>query len=164
MQYECSVVMVVKNVEKDIYEILSVLKNQTVNRFEIIIIDTGSLDNTVNIIKSFYSIFKDRLILILDDCTVGKGRQKGAELARTDTILYLDGDCIPPLNWVESLYTEFKSKNCDMLHGKVRTYPDIGFWYKYIGRLYELEYNLMSTTRKKLHQLAINEVRCLTGQ
>lgn len=163
-QYKCSVAMVVKNVERDINEILLALSNQTVDYFEIIIIDTGSIDKTLEIIDSFKNIFDERLILLSENCTVGKGRQISAELARSDLIFYLDGDCIPPLDWVERLYNEFTSRNCDILHCKVKTYPDKGFWYKYIGRLYELEYNLMSNTRKKLYQLTIGDVKCLIGQ
>jgi len=138
---KASVIINEKNAIRDIEEILESLLNQTVSYFEVIIIDSGSTDGTIEVVKKYKEKFGNRLIQHVEECTIGKGRQIGAELARTELIIYLDADCIPPKDWVEKFYNGFVEKDCDIIFGKVKTYPDRGFFYKCVGAIYENIYN-----------------------
>lgn len=138
---KASIVINEKNAISDIEEILESLLNQTFSDFEIIVIDSESTDGTIQVVKKYKDMFKDRLILHIEECSIGRGRQIGAELARTEIIFYLDADCIPPRDWVERFYNDFIDKECDILFGKVKTYPDKGFFYSCVGAIYESVYN-----------------------
>ncbi len=138
---KASIVINAKNALCDIEEILNSLLNQTFSDFEVIVVDSESTDGTIEVVKKYIDIFKDRLILHIEECSIGRGRQIGAELARTELIFYLDSDCIPPKDWFERFYNDFVEKGCDILFGKVKTYPDKGFFYRCVGALYESVYN-----------------------
>lgn len=138
---KASVVIVEKNAIRDIEEILESLFNQTVSYFEVIVTDGGSTDGTIEVVEKYKEKFKDRLMLYIEECNIGRRRQIGAELARTELVIYLDADCIPPKDWVERFYNDFIKNNCDFLFGKVKTYPDKGFFYKCVGAIYENIYN-----------------------
>ena len=53
-----SIITVVKNGEKYIYDCLNSLNNQNYRKYEHIIIDGGSTDNTLKIINKFKKIKK----------------------------------------------------------------------------------------------------------
>ncbi len=141
MLRKVSVVINEKNAIRDIEEILESLLNQTVSYFEVIVVDSKSTDGTIKVVEKYKEKFKGRLMLHIEKCSVGRGRQIGAELARTELVFYLDADCIPPNDWVENFYNDFVKKNCDILFGKVKTYPDNGLFYKCVGAIYESIYN-----------------------
>lgn len=141
LNMKLSVVINEKNAIRDIKEILESLLNQTVLYFEVIVVDSESTDGTIEVVEKYKEKFKDRLILHVEECSVGRGRQIGAELARTELVIYLDADCIPPNDWIENFYNDFVKKDCDFLFGKVKTYPGKGFFYKCVGAIYENIYN-----------------------
>jgi len=138
---KASVVINEKNAIRDIEEILKALLNQTVSYFEVIIVDSESTDGTIEVVEKYKKKFGDRMLVHVEECSVGRGYQIGAELARTEFVIYLDADCIPPKDWVEKFYNDFVEKDCDILFGKVKTYPDKGFFYKCVGAIYENVYN-----------------------
>lgn len=88
-----SVVMSVYNDEKYIRESLDSLFGQTVQDFEIIIIDDCSKDHTVDIIRS-YGEEKIRLILNEENKGLTKNLNSGLKLARGRYIARMDGDDI----------------------------------------------------------------------
>ena len=141
LKMKASVVTTEKNAIRDIEEVLESLLNQTVSYFEVIVVDSRSTDGTIEVVERYKDKFKDRLMLHIEECSIGRGRQIGAEQARTELIIYLDADCIPPKDWIERFYNDFVEKDCDLLFGKVKTYPDKGFLYKCIGAIYENIYN-----------------------
>lgn len=99
------------NGEKYIAELIEAVLNQEMPegyRLEFIIIDSGSTDNTVNIIKEHYL---DKLTFIQipnSDFGHGKTRQKAAEMARGEFILYLSQDATPTSRrWAKDMIEPF---------------------------------------------------------
>lgn len=90
--YKVSVIMAVYNAEKYVEQgIMSVL-NQTLEDFEFIIINDGSKDKTLNIIKSI----SDKRIVIIDQKNSGaaNARNSGLKSAKGEYIAILDADDI----------------------------------------------------------------------
>ncbi|MCK0180160.1 glycosyltransferase [Flavobacteriaceae bacterium S0862] len=87
--YLISVVLPVYNVEKYVRETIDTILNQTIQDFEIIVIDDCSTDNTLPIIKS---IKDDRIRIIekltnkglIDSLNIGFKEAKGTFIARMD--------------------------------------------------------------------------------
>lgn len=88
-----TVILPVYNAEMYLKEAISSILNQTYPNFEFIIINDGSTDDSVNIIKSFTD---QRIILIENDKNIGLTAtlNKGLSLANGKYILRMDQDDI----------------------------------------------------------------------
>lgn len=94
--HQISVVMPVYNAEKYIAEAIESVLNQTCQNFELIIVDDGSTDGTIEIIKSFKN---NKVVLIqkehsgiVDSLNIGIKRATGKYIARMDAddIMHID--------------------------------------------------------------------------
>jgi len=88
-----SVLMTAYNREKYIAEAIESVLVSTYTNFELIIVDDGSKDNTVNIARS-YAASDDRIKLYLNEKNLGdyQNRNKAAGYAKGKYIKYLDSD------------------------------------------------------------------------
>ena len=104
-----TVIINVYNGEKFINKCLDSIINQTYKNLEILIINDGSTDNTLNIIKKY----KDKRIRIIT--TENKGlslsRNVGIENAKGEYLYFIDIDDYIELNTIEYLYNMLKKYN-----------------------------------------------------
>ena len=104
-----SVIIPCFNSEKYIREALDSLANQTVLPEEVIVIDNGSTDKTVNIIHEFINNHKN--INIITDVEFKKGpgaaRNKGIWLSTCDIIAFTDSDCRADKEWIANIKKQF---------------------------------------------------------
>jgi glycosyltransferase involved in cell wall biosynthesis len=71
-------------------------------RFEVILVDNGSRDKTLEIAESF----NDRLnvrILQVTGVRISALRNTGARAALGDIVAFLDADCLAPSDWLERI-------------------------------------------------------------
>lgn len=96
-----SVIVPAKNERVHIEKCLIALINQDYDNesYEIIVIDNGSSDDTVDIVKKFDNV---RLILCPSG-PVGRVRNKGAECAKGSILAFIDADCIAPADWLKAI-------------------------------------------------------------
>lgn len=90
---ELTVLMPVYNAEKYLKESIDSILGQIFTDFEFLIIDDGSTDKSVNIIKS-YNDDRIRLICNVENMGISKTLNRGIELANTDLIARMDADDI----------------------------------------------------------------------
>ncbi|MEA4910593.1 putative glycosyltransferase EpsJ [bioreactor metagenome] len=97
MNPKVSVIMPVYNGEKFLGEAIESVLNQTFKDFELIIVNDGSKDNSLNIIKEYGN--KDNRIKIIDQINQGVSvaRNIGIKKSSGEYIAFLDSDDI----WVE---------------------------------------------------------------
>lgn len=106
---EISIVILSKNAAENIHETLSMLFKQSLaEKIEVIVIDSGSQDDTVDIIKSFSKV---RLIQNPpENFHHGKTRNMGGKLAQGKYIVFLNGDAVPKnKKWLEKLVSNFQT-------------------------------------------------------
>ena len=91
-----SVIVPVYNVEKYLKKCLNSLINQTLNDIEIICVDDGSTDSSIEILKEFE--LKDDRIIVISQKNEGAAtsRNKGINLAKGEYISFVDSD-----DWLE---------------------------------------------------------------
>ncbi len=80
-----SIIIPTKNEELNISQLLKSINHQTLKPFEVIVADAGSTDKTREIAKRFSA-------KVIDGGLPGVGRNKGAEIAKGDFLLFLDAD------------------------------------------------------------------------
>ena len=108
-----SVIIAVRNGEKNINRLLNSLKNQTYNgEMEFIIVDDESTDKTVNIIQTFTQMdprFKYFSSKGGDQKLTYKKRalDSGIKNAQFEHLLFTDIDCIIQYLWVENMMLSF---------------------------------------------------------
>jgi len=109
-----SVIIPVYNTEKYLRECLDSVVNQTLKDIEIICIDDGSTDNSLNILKEYAS--KDNRFVILEQKNQGAGaaRNKGLEIAKGEYLSFLDSDDYFESNMLEKMYNSVILNNTDI--------------------------------------------------
>lgn len=97
---QISIIIPTYNEEKFIRECLDSLKFQTYQKIEIIIIDDGSIDKTLEIVKKYP-------VKIITQNHLGPGfaRNKGASQARGEILVFVDADMTFDRNFIRDLVT-----------------------------------------------------------
>ena len=111
-----SVIIPVYNVEKYLSECLNSIVNQTLKEIEIICVNDGSTDRSLQILQEYAS--KDTRIKIIDKENEGQGyaRKVGLDLATGEYILFCDSDDYYVLNDVfENLYNEINKNASELM-------------------------------------------------
>lgn len=117
-----SVILTAFNEEKYIKKAIESILNQTLTDLELIVVNDGSTDNTLDIINSFDD---DRLKLINhENMGPGASRNKALALAEGEYVMYLDGDDWYREDAMEIAYMEAKAKDTDFTFYQMINYDD----------------------------------------
>jgi glycosyltransferase involved in cell wall biosynthesis len=98
-------------------------------RFEVILVDNGSRDNTLAIAESF----KDRLnvrILQKTGVRISALRNAGAKVASGNILAFLDADCLAPCDWLDRILALASADDAGVL-GAHYLLPEDSSW---VGR------------------------------
>ena len=109
-----SIIIPVYNVEKYLCECIDSILNQTFHDFEIICVDDGSIDKTLEILRDYKN--KDERIFILQQHHSGaaEARNNGIKLARGKYVQFLDSDDYFEPTMLEELYNNAEIYNADL--------------------------------------------------
>ena len=116
MPMKVSVCFTVLNEERTISKLLQGLLEQTKKPDEIVIVDGGSSDKTVEIIRHFQK--KDKSIkLVVEKCTIAEGRNLSINLAKNEMVALTDAGCEPYRDWLENLVYFLRHKEIGVVAG-----------------------------------------------
>ena len=101
-----SIIIPVYNCEKYITECIDSILYQKFNDYEVIIIDDGSSDGTIELIKSYIKANDNIRLFNSDRKGSGGARNIGIENAVGEYLLFIDGDDYITPNALEVLYNE----------------------------------------------------------
>src|SRR3989344_3024414 len=111
-----SVCITVFNEKKSVSKLLESLLKQTRKPDEIVVVDGGSTDKTVEIIRHYQK--KDmRIKLLIERCTRARGRNLAVELAKYEIVAITDADCVAEIDWLNRLIEPFKHEDVDICGG-----------------------------------------------
>ena len=111
-----SVALTVLNGEELVGPLLTSLLNQSKKAEEIVIVDGGSKDKTVEIIKHYQKKDK-RIKLLIENCFRAKGRNLAIEISKNEIIAMTDVGCLPRKNWLEKITIPLNNPNIDITAG-----------------------------------------------
>ncbi|MCI5737765.1 MAG: glycosyltransferase [Methanobrevibacter ruminantium] len=140
-----SVVIPVYNVERYLEECLDSVINQTLEDIEIICINDGSTDNSLEILEDY--VKKDNRIRIIDQENLGISttRNNGLKVCRGKYVCFLDSDDYLELNTLRETYDISEKYSLDMCFFKLinfdentkeqstEEYFDMGFLKELVG-------------------------------
>ncbi|MGC9103419.1 MAG: glycosyltransferase [Candidatus Methanodesulfokora sp.] len=146
-----SVIIPTKNEERYIKKCLVSLGKQRKYIKEIIVVDGGSTDRTVEIARKYADI-----VLVdpkLD--SPGKGRNAGAKIAKGSILAFVDADTLVCDKWGEAIINAFSQKEVLMASGPVYPY-DSSIWLK-IAYIFAYDFLVRVTRLLKItHFLGLN--------
>ena len=109
-----TIIIPVFNGEKYIAKCLGSVLTQTYQELEIIIIDDGSTDNTVNVVKKIISGDKRVQLISQENAGVSSARNKGLEIATGKYVAFIDADDWVDREYISALVKRIKADNADI--------------------------------------------------
>ena len=115
-----SVIIPTYNDEEHIEKLLMSLKNQTYKKFEVIVIDDKSTDDTVSLVKKF----KNVKLLFSGKRRVAYSRNLGLRNTKCDIVVSLDSDTILENNYLEEIVNHFRDPDVNGIITKEKLIRD----------------------------------------
>jgi len=115
-----SVIMPVYNREMFLAEAIESILQQTYDRFEVIIADDGSTDNSRKILAEYGNLIT---VLSLPQCGPSVARNRALEITKGEFVAFTDSDCIAAPNWINELLACF-SQTGVVAGGGIQKSPD----------------------------------------
>ena len=123
---DISVVVPCYNVDKYVFSCLNSLVNQTKKEIEIIAINDGSTDNTLNILNDYEKKYPDKIrVISQENQGLSLARNTGIKLCNGKYIAFVDGDDEIDLNLFDKLWKKVLEFNYDIIAFNVElVYPN----------------------------------------
>ncbi len=138
MTPKVSVIIPVYNAESYIRESLNSVIGQTLQDIEIICVDDGSTDSSLDILREYSDVHNNIKVLEQKNQYAGVARNYGVTQSIGEYLYFLDSDDILYEDALEKLYTVITDKKVDIVRGKSRAFDNQSNEYVYNQR-YELE-------------------------
>lgn len=144
-----SVIVPVYNAENYLKQCIDSLINQTLNDIEIILLNDGSTDLSLNICNEY--ALKDDRIKVYSHPNMGLGctRNKGISVANGEYLAFVDSDDYIALYGLEAMYNEAKKQCADIIQGEE-------IWFYENGRPEHNRYEL--STVDSIHVVEKNKI------
>jgi len=97
-----SIVVTVKNEAQTIESCLGSLLDLSYANYEVLVVDTGSTDDTLALVEEICRV-NDRIRFLITKGNAPTGRNLGISQARGEIIAFIDGDCIATKGWLKTL-------------------------------------------------------------
>ncbi len=118
-----SILIRTKNEEKRLATILEAILRQSLGNHEIIVVDSGSTDGTLEIMRSFKDI--DLITMEAKEFTFGRALNLGARRARGKYLVMLSAHAVPKDDqWLFRLVRHFKDPQVAGVYGRQLPYED----------------------------------------
>lgn len=125
-----SAIVPVYNSEDTVEATVKSIINQTITDIEVLLVNDGSTDNTLQVCKKMEAVDNRIKIINKENGGVSSARNTGLKIARGDYIGFVDADDWIEPNMFESMYSDMLSKNADIAmsnfyNGKNKVHLDI---------------------------------------
>ena len=119
---DASVIILTKNAGSRFEELMKKLGNQSYQDFEIIVIDSGSVDGTLKIAKRYGCRIHE---IKPEEFHHSKTRNLGAKIAKGDYLIYITQDALPIDNkFLENLIKPLENDEIAGVYGRQIAYPN----------------------------------------
>lgn len=110
-----SIIVPVYNMQKYLDRCMNSLVNQTIDSYEIILVDDGSMDDSPKICDDYVMKYSNIKVIHKKNAGLGMARNSGLELASGEWIGFVDSDDFIELDMYKRLYELAINNNADMV-------------------------------------------------
>lgn len=121
-EIKVSIILPIYNVEKYLDECLRSLTGQTLNEIEIICINDGSTDSSLEILEKNAEIDNRIKVITKKNEGVSIARNDGVKIAKGEYIFFVDPDDFIDTDYCRTLYSTAKKYNADLVLGGIKKY------------------------------------------
>ena len=114
---DISVILPTKDLEHSAASVLSALSYQTLKPIEVIIIDSSKSNKVKALAKEISQKLNIVYFFSSSGLYPGEARNKGIELAKYETIAFIDSKTIPSKTWLEKSANQLVNGNYDVIFG-----------------------------------------------
>lgn len=115
-EYGISVIMPCYNTEQYVEETLKSVLNQSFKDYEIICLNDGSTDGTLEILKRYQQSYPNIRVISSENHGIAYQRNTGVQCAQGKYIYYMDSDDLLKENCLETLYQYAEADNLDVVY------------------------------------------------
>lgn len=141
-----SIIIPTFNEEKYISRILTDLKNQTFQDFEVIVVDAESTDKTIEVASEFKKYYQLRT-LRAELKGPGVQRNQGAKNAKSDWLIFIDADVQIDANLLKKIQDKISSTDIEFFSIYNKPYPNKPV-YRLLLKLLSWYSSVMAKTAK----------------
>ena len=154
-----SIIIPVFNVENYLVDCLTSVVNQTYNNCEIICINDGSTDGSVDILKRFSQRYSNFRVVNQENSGLSSARNSGIRLASGDLVLFLDSDDYLETDALDRIISNYSNEDMICFSG-IRLYSNDSIEIK--DEAYSLEnlkgwdyYNNFALKQQSFHFVSV---------
>ena len=154
MGMKVSVIMAARDEDATIAQSIESLLNQTYKDLEIIVVNDGSTDNTLDIAKRYSLKYSNVILKNIKYMNKGCVRPRYIGIENTDgeIIFVVDADAIYAKDYVERCVSRLKDKGVGGVIGKIRVWNPKTFISKYRDVLYRLRFDDVDNIKREINQ------------
>lgn len=122
---KCSVIVPCYNAENTIERCINSIRESSLKEIEIIVINDGSIDNTLDICNEIKN--QDNRVILIDKQNTGAGlsRNEGLKIAKGEYIAFVDSDDWIDDGFLEGMYSLCKKNDLDLSYAEhIRHFMD----------------------------------------
>jgi len=153
--FKISIIVPVYNTERYLQICLDNIIGQTHTNLEIILVNDGSTDNSLSIIKEYAAKDSRIMVIDIDNGGLGRARNKGLDVCTGDYIMFCDSDDWYDLDICEHLINAINSGNFDFAMCGIRTINDKG---KELKRYFEYSNKIEISKNELLKRYFVDEL------
>lgn len=120
---DASVAIVARNRPQSLSKALEAISLQSYphGKFEVIVVDDGSTEDVKSVAQEWQKKIGNLRYLRTRPMGLAAGRNYAATEARSPILLFTDNDCLPQMDWVKQMLSQFKGKGVIGVEGKITT-------------------------------------------
>ena len=127
MNIEVTIVIPVYNAESYISKCIDSILRQTYRRWEIVAIDDGSIDNSLDVLYEYEKKYHEKIrVLSQSNSGVANARNKGIKEAKGKYIMFIDNDDYIDPDYIEKFYEFADNGNYDCVISGFRRENSLG--------------------------------------
>lgn len=113
-----SVIVAAYNAEKYVTETMESLANQSIDDYEIIVVNDGSTDHTLDILREYENRYEHITVIDKENGGPSSARNCGLDLAKGEFVYFFDADDVLELDALQALYDRARAKRADLVIAK----------------------------------------------
>ena len=140
-----SIIIPTYNAQNYLVKLLESLKNQSMDEYELIIIDSSSKDKTVEIAKKYTN---NVIIIPQNEFDHGRTRAKAVQMAKGDILVFLTQDALPYNEFtIKNIIKVFEDKDIGAAYGRQLSYEDTNLFGKHLRKFNYPDKTIVRTKR-----------------